>query len=167
MTVMFDAFSITVHDRCLFYPVSGNRKLFCNPQILHTTEPQNQSCEQAVPLLKGLVDLMSHKHCPIFPKLVAISVLAHRANLLAPYSALPLLLGLGPLFTLLASGLNIWPAGIQFSSYAFAPLVTAGPSPPETDTWSAGSTRLDPPEDFFARSPDLPAADGPRRFCGK
>ena len=72
-----------------------------------------------------------------------------------------------PLPTLLASGRCKCPAGIHDSSYDFppscAPLVTAGPSAPTTDTCSAGSTFLLPPEDLLARSPPLP----PRRFCGK
>lgn len=57
----------------------------------------------------------------------------------------------------------MWCAGIQLSSYAFALEVTAGPSAPTTETWSAGSTFFDWPDDFLARSPPFP----PRRFCGK
>ena len=73
------------------------------------------------------------------------------------YSGLVLLFGFGPLLlTRLASGLLIWCAGIQLSSYALELLVTAGPSAPSTATCSAGSTVFDPPDDFLARSPPFP-----------
>jgi len=52
----------------------------------------------------------------------------------ACYSGLLLLLGREPLLALLASGLLKCPAGIQLSSYALAPEVTAGPSAPTTET---------------------------------
>lgn len=80
------------------------------------------------------------------------------------YSGLLLLLGLGPpVFTRRASGLLMWWDGIQLSSYALALDVTAGPSAPTTETWSAGSTFFDWPEERLALSPPLP----PRRFWGK
>ena len=68
-----------------------------------------------------------------------------------------------PLPILFARGRFKCSAGIQLSSYAFAPVVTAGPSAPTTETWSAGSAFLEPPEERNARSPPLP----PRFFWGK
>jgi len=109
----------------------------------------------------GVVISSTHSNPPLFPP-----PLPPQPNWLleAFYSgSLLLLLGFPPLFTRCACGLLIWWAGIQLSSYAFAPEVTAGPSAPTTAIWSVGSTFFDWPDDFFARSPPLP----PRRFCGK
>ena len=96
----------------------------------------------------------------MFP-LTAITIfLDEKSEHKACYSGLLLLFGRGPLLTLLASGLLRCPAGIQLSSYALAPEVTAGPSAPITEIWSAGSTFFDCPDDRLALSPPLP----PRRF---
>ncbi len=97
---------------------------------------------------------------PVCARLHATNIVVFPHKFLRAHTRGFVLAALPALFTLLASGRwRCW-VGIQLSSYALAPLVTAGPSAPTTETWLAGSTFFERLVDVFARSPPFP----PRRF---